>query len=181
MELVQGETLREVLKSGPLAIGDVLRYGAQIADALAAAHAHAIVHRDLKPGNVMIAGGSVKVLDFGIATYWSAADAQAETGTVGSVPALTAQGQAIGTPQYMSPEQAEGEPVDARGPRSHHRSRDSGRRLVARLTFCDDADHGEAGTIVLPLPSGARRSSVLRGCRRTSQKLDPNAPATALL
>jgi eukaryotic-like serine/threonine-protein kinase len=62
----------------------------------------------------MIAGGSVKVLDFGIATYWSAADAQADTVTVGSVPALTAQGQAIGTPQYMSPEQAEGKPVDAR-------------------------------------------------------------------
>jgi eukaryotic-like serine/threonine-protein kinase len=114
MELVRGETLRQVLKSGPLAIGDVLRYGAQIADALAEAHARGIVHRDLKPGNVMIAGGGVKVLDFGIARHWSATDAQAETGSVERLPALTTPGQAIGTPQYMSPEQAEGKPVDAR-------------------------------------------------------------------
>jgi eukaryotic-like serine/threonine-protein kinase len=114
MELVQGDTLRQALKSGPLAIADVLRYGAQIADALEAAHAHGVVHRDLKPGNVMIAGGSVKVLDFGIATHWSPADMQAETVAAGTVPALTAQGDVIGTPQYMSPEQAEGKTVDTR-------------------------------------------------------------------
>jgi predicted Ser/Thr protein kinase len=114
MELVEGETLRQVLKSGPLAIPDALRCGAQIADALAAAHAHGIVHRDLKPGNVMVARGNVKVLDFGIATHWRSADPQAETVSGGSTPVITAPGQAVGTPQYMSPEQAEGKPVDAR-------------------------------------------------------------------
>jgi dienelactone hydrolase len=114
MELVQGETLRQMLKSGPLPIAGAMRYGAQIADALTAAHAHGIVHRDLKPGNIMIAGGHVKVLDFGIATHWHPADPQAETVSLGTTPAITAHGRAIGTPQYMSPEQAEGKPVDAR-------------------------------------------------------------------
>jgi len=115
MELVTGETLGQLLKTGPLVIADALRYSAQIADALAAAHAQGIVHRDLKPSNVMIAGGSVKVLDFGIATYRRSADAQAETVSVGTTPpAVTEPGLAVGTPYYMSPEQAEGKPVDAR-------------------------------------------------------------------
>jgi serine/threonine protein kinase len=69
MELVDGQTLRQALQTGPLPIADVMRYGGQIAGALAAAHAHGIVHRDLKPGNIMVAGGNIKVLDFGIATY----------------------------------------------------------------------------------------------------------------
>src|SRR6202040_2688376 len=78
-----------------------LRYGAQIADALAAAHSKGITHRDLKPGNVMVAKNGVKVLDFGLAK--SAGD---ETLTVG---------QAImGTPAYMAPEQSEGKECDAR-------------------------------------------------------------------
>ena len=114
MELVEGQTLRHMLRAGPLPIDDAMRYAAQIADALAAAHAHGIVHRDLKPGNVMIAGATVKVLDFGIATSRAAVDPQAETMTMGSTPAITAQGQAMGTPQYMAPEQAEGKSVDAR-------------------------------------------------------------------
>jgi dienelactone hydrolase/predicted Ser/Thr protein kinase len=114
MELVDGQTLRQVLQAGPIPIADAIRYGGQIADALAAAHGHGIVHRDLKPGNIMVAGGSIKVLDFGIATYWHPADPQAETVSMGTPPAITAQGQTVGTPQYMSPEQAEGKPVDTR-------------------------------------------------------------------
>jgi dienelactone hydrolase len=114
MEFVAGQTLRQVLQAGPLPIADAVRYAAQIAEALAAAHAHGIVHRDLKPGNIMIAGGSVKVLDFGIAQSRIAVDPTAETVTMGTPPAITAHGQALGTPQYMAPEQAEGKPVDAR-------------------------------------------------------------------
>src|SRR6186997_162104 len=65
MELVEGETLSLRLKRGPLPLGEVVRYGAQIADALSAAHSRGIVHRDLKPGNIMLAKSGVKVLDFG--------------------------------------------------------------------------------------------------------------------
>ena len=114
MELVDGRTLREVLQSGALSIADALRYGGQIADALAAAHAHGIVHRDLKPGNIMIADGHVKVLDFGIATHWHPVDSQAETVSMPTPTGITVAGEAVGTPAYMSPEQAEGRAVDAR-------------------------------------------------------------------
>ncbi len=68
MELVEGETLSSRIAKGALPIRDVLRYGTQIAGALAAAHDRNITHRDLKPGNVMIAKNGVKVLDFGLAT-----------------------------------------------------------------------------------------------------------------
>ena len=114
MELVDGQTLRQVLQAGPLPIADAVRYGRQIADALAAAHARGIVHRDLKPGNIMVAIGAIKVLDFGIATHWQPAEPQAETVSMGTAPGITLEGQTVGTPQYMSPEQAEGKPVDAR-------------------------------------------------------------------
>src|SRR5580692_7021380 len=67
MELVEGETLAARLKRGKLSIQETIRYGAQIADALAAAHAKGITHRDLKPGNIMISKSGVKVLDFGLA------------------------------------------------------------------------------------------------------------------
>src|SRR5580700_190169 len=67
MEYVEGENLAEALKQGPQPVENVLRYGAEIADALAAAYARGIVHRDLKPANLMITAAGVKVLDFGLA------------------------------------------------------------------------------------------------------------------
>src|ERR1041385_8718070 len=101
MELVEGETLAARLEKGKLRLELVLRYGAEIADALAAAHAKGIIHRDLKPGNVMITKSGVKVLDFGIARA-----PEDETLTSSLAPG--------GTPAYMAPEQREGKKCDAR-------------------------------------------------------------------
>src|SRR5436305_10060111 len=101
MELVAGETLAARLQRGPLPIETVRQYGGQILAALAEAHSKGVVHRDLKPGNIMIGKSGVKVLDFGIAK--SAADQT-----------VTDSGRAMGTPAYMSPEQREGKPADAR-------------------------------------------------------------------
>ena len=95
MELLEGSTLAEEIGKGPMPPEQVARYGAQIASALAEAHAHAIVHRDLKPGNVMITRHGVKVLDFGLARLLE------ETG-------LTEMNLVMGTPRYMAPEQVEG-------------------------------------------------------------------------
>ena len=101
MELVEGETLAARLKQGPLPIEMVRHYGGQIAAALAEAHAKGIVHRDLKPGNIMIAKSTIKVLDFGLAKS-------------GEDETLTTSRMVMGTPAYMSPEQREGKPTDAR-------------------------------------------------------------------
>jgi len=101
MELCEGETLAARLKRGKLSINDTLRYGQQIADALAAAHAKGITHRDLKPGNIMLGKSGVKVLDFGLAK-----SSQDET--------LTGARMVMGTPAYMAPEQREGKECDAR-------------------------------------------------------------------
>jgi serine/threonine protein kinase/Tol biopolymer transport system component len=110
LELVDGQH-----PAGPLPIAEVLRIGAQVAEALATAHARGIVHRDLKPANVLITPeGQVKVLDFGLA---KAVYGQEDKGTVQAENLPTAgslTGHVIGTPAYMSPEQARGEPVDPR-------------------------------------------------------------------
>jgi serine/threonine-protein kinase len=106
-ELVEGQSLRARLDEGPLALDEALDIGAQIARGLAAAHAAGLVHRDVKPENVMLrADGLVKILDFGIAKDLRGA-ARAEL-------ASTLAGTVLGTVAYMSPEQASGQPVDAR-------------------------------------------------------------------
>ncbi len=116
MEYVPGRTLDQAIGRRGLKLQDTLRLGVQIADALSAAHAAGIVHRDLKPGNVMVAdNGSVKVLDFGLAKLAEASESQDEaTRTLRADAPLTEKGTIVGTVSYMSPEQAEGQTVDAR-------------------------------------------------------------------
>jgi serine/threonine protein kinase/tetratricopeptide (TPR) repeat protein len=108
MQYLEGETLGDRLKTGALPLEQVLHYGMQIADALEKAHSHGITHRDIKPGNIFVtARGHTKLLDFGLARR------QEATGAITAAP-VTEPGSAVGTIAYMSPEQARGEPVDAR-------------------------------------------------------------------
>jgi len=112
MECVEGETLATRLEKGPLPLEQILKYGAQIADALAAAHTGGIIHRDVKPANILIASrGDAKILDFGLAKRHDAVfDSSAETATI----ELSEPGTVQGTACYMSPEQARGEALDPR-------------------------------------------------------------------
>ncbi len=113
MELLDGETLSDRLARGPLPLADVLRYGSQIAAALAAAHRAGIVHRDLKPGNIMITKAGAKLLDFGLAKLVAEPTIEADAPTEHHKP-LTAEGTILGTFQYMAPEQLEGTEADPR-------------------------------------------------------------------
>ena len=114
MELVEGESLADRLKKGPLPFDQAIDYGAQIADALDKAHRAGIVHRDLKPGNIMLTRMGVKLLDFGLAkTREENIAGQDSEGPTQNKP-LTGEGTILGTVQYMAPEQLEGKDVDAR-------------------------------------------------------------------
>ena len=112
MEYVEGKTLADRLAKGPLPFATVLRYAADIADALTAAHAHGIVHRDLKPSNIMLTSAGVKLLDFGLARILSP---QPATGApVDDLRSASFEGAIFGTVPYMAPEQIEGRDCDAR-------------------------------------------------------------------
>jgi len=111
MELVDGTSLADLVAKGPMPAADVLRYGTQIAEALSRAHRSGIVHRDLKPGNVMITKGGAKLLDFGLAKS-SVVEINLDDAT--QQKPLTTEGTILGTFQYMSPEQLEGQEADAR-------------------------------------------------------------------
>ncbi len=118
-ELLEGETLRMRLARGPLSLTVALEWAAQMAQGIAAAHERGIAHRDLKPENVFITrDGHLKVLDFGIAKLVSGTQGAVPHGllneTVSSSGSSTGTGMVLGTPGYMSPEQVQGDPVDAR-------------------------------------------------------------------
>jgi eukaryotic-like serine/threonine-protein kinase len=134
MELLRGETLKEALRRGPLSVTEVITFSRQAAAALAAAHAQGIVHRDIKPANIFISQPArgpkqIKILDFGLAKQQGVGDLQDSgeaTATFGGLVTsagtdggrvntdLTSPGSTLGTVAYMSPEQAKGEPLDAR-------------------------------------------------------------------
>jgi hypothetical protein len=112
MELMTGQSLRTLLATGRLKANQVVNIGIECADALDAAHAGGIIHRDVKPGNIFVTDrGHVKVLDFGLA---KPARRLAAAGVTGAASDLTASGVTLGTPSYMSPEQATGEELDGR-------------------------------------------------------------------
>ncbi len=116
MEFVPGKTLDQCIGRSGLSLKDTLKFGIQIADALARAHAAGIVHRDLKPGNIIVGDdGRVKLLDFGLAklTEKSEGDPDGLTATMATEDGpQTEEGAIVGTVAYMSPEQAQGQKVD---------------------------------------------------------------------
>jgi eukaryotic-like serine/threonine-protein kinase len=112
MEYIDGQTLQKRLAGGPLPLTRAIEYAIQIVDALDKAHRCGVIHRDLKPANIMLTASGVKLLDFGLATRLTT------TGT-GSQSAehperLSGERTVMGTPEYCSPEQLQGKPVDAR-------------------------------------------------------------------
>ena len=124
MEFLDGETLGDRLRRGPLAFPELLKIGMEVAAALEVAHRAGIVHRDLKPGNIMLTKGGTKLMDFGLAKPASLGAAGSGSAPLLSaartmsgptpVSPLTTAGSIVGTIQYMSPEQIEGKEADAR-------------------------------------------------------------------
>src|SRR5512136_2776774 len=116
LELVEGETLADRIKAGPIPVEESLKLALQIAEAVEAAHEKGVIHRDLKPANIKVTpDGKVKILDFGLAKAYSG---DKEDVNLSNSPTLsdaaTQQGVILGTAAYMSPEQARGEAVDKR-------------------------------------------------------------------
>jgi eukaryotic-like serine/threonine-protein kinase len=118
MEYLEGETLADRLRKGPLPVEQVLKFGIEICEGLERAHRSNVVHRDLKPGNIMLTRANAKLMDFGLAKAAASpamlSDAMVTLSTPPQSHPLTAQGTLVGTFQYMSPEQVEGKEADPR-------------------------------------------------------------------
>jgi predicted ATPase/serine/threonine protein kinase len=111
MELLEGESLKQRVREGPISTAELLDFGIQASDALEAAHAKGIIHRDVKPGNMFIVGrGRMKILDFGLAKVCGVRGAEDQS----EEESLTLDGVIPGTTSYMSPEQVRGEEIDSR-------------------------------------------------------------------
>jgi serine/threonine-protein kinase len=112
MPFIDGESLRTRLTRGPLAVREAVAILKDVARALSYAHTNDVVHRDIKPDNILLTGGSAVVTDFGVAKALNASQASRRTGHISGAhsAAMTASGIAIGTPAYMAPEQAAGDP-----------------------------------------------------------------------
>ena len=163
MEHLDGETLAERIAKGPLPPEQVRELGAEMAEALDAAHREAIVHRDLKPANVMVTRTGVKLLDFGLAKSAAPADQADVTSSI----ELTTPGSVLGTLPYMSPEQVEGRPADSRSDifalGSVLYEMASGRRA-----FSGDSPASVASALLTteppPLEHAAALDRIIRGC-----------------
>jgi serine/threonine protein kinase len=167
MELLDGETLADRLGRGPLPLSDVLKYGAQIGEALDRAHRAGVVHRDLKPGNVMITRSGAKLLDFGLAKGWEMALAEGET----MAKPLTREGTILGTLPYMAPEQLEGAEADARTGRA------SSTGISSPGTSCSPARAPSSWTSAWRAPRASRgpRARAARwGPRSRSRRRSPS-------
>jgi len=184
MEYVAGKTLLELIPPAGLPPSQCIHYGEQIADALAVAHAAGIVHRDLKPGNIMVTGrGLVKVLDFGLAKFPIVPEAVTEDDATQVIAPLTVEGTIIGTVAYMSPEQAQGKPVDTRsdifafgavlyematGRRAFH-----GENAISTLSAILRDDPRRAAEVALGIPG--ELDDVIRHCLRKHAAARPQS------
>ena len=168
MELIEGQTLRELLRGGGLPVRKVLEIAAQAAEGLAKAHEAGIAHRDLKPENLMVSeDGFVKILDFGLAKAAPAAASAENTGTGALSSWETRPGMVLGTVQYMSPEQASGGTLDFRSDQFSFGlvlyEMVTGKRAFVRNTAAEDAgsDHAGTGAAGRRAESGRARAVVL--------------------
>jgi hypothetical protein len=114
MEYLEGQTLAERLKQGPVPYAELLRVAIEVSGALAYAHERGVIHRDVKPGNIMLTAFGAKLLDFGLARWAEEAEALSAVPLPATDSSLTITGLILGTPQYMAPEQIERREIDAR-------------------------------------------------------------------
>src|ERR1017187_5741809 len=173
MEYVTGATIQALIPRAGMPWKEAVRIAVQVADGLRRAHSAGIIHRDIKPSNVMVQeGGPVKILDFGLATLSASAVLADDDDTLTDRP-LTKEGVVVGTISYMSPEQAQGKPVDARSDIFSFGSM-LYEMLAGRPAFKEDSKVGTLAAILhsdpTPLASPGVPQPLLRVLSRCLQK-----------